>query len=207
MTDPLTDTWITAYSSISPKQLHAIGVVAYFWNGCESNLFTLFQTVAGLSHREAWAIAFDMGNIALCQRIRVLAALRFKGRESDLLDLINNALDVYEICRMNRNQLTHFTAAGYTNGPIELLRISKKPDAPDATAFAHSLKDIRRVARETKKLGIRLQVMWTDVIVLFNPGKTLPWPLPKILPLPVSLWTPPPQNPKAQKRPPRSSRV
>jgi hypothetical protein len=50
----------------------------------------------------------DLGDVTICNKIRDLLALRkeYIGAEKQM---IFSALDAYEINRLNRNQLSHFT--------------------------------------------------------------------------------------------------
>jgi hypothetical protein len=68
MTDLSSDAWIGSNSEIQPERLHAIGVVSYQWNHCEFWLFQLFCGVAELTERKAWALVYDLGDIAIATR-------------------------------------------------------------------------------------------------------------------------------------------
>jgi hypothetical protein len=74
-----------------------------------------------------------------------------------------------------------------------------QPDLP----FQNSLKDIRRVAKEIRRLNVNLKIICRH----FSRGWATKPPLPEILPLPELLWKSPPQVPKEQTRPPKPSRA
>jgi hypothetical protein len=194
------DEWISNhYPSIAHK-LHALGVVSLEWNRCEAGLFWLFSDVVSLPRLECWVLAYELGDIAISERIKAL--MKFKKYPLELIASVENVLEVYEICRRNRNQLTHFHVLEYRDD-LALMRISKKVDSPELAQFANTLEDIRRVADEVKWLGVRL---WVATIMLeeYRQKKTH-GPLPPILLLPELLWKPPQQAPTGPPRPPRSS--
>lgn len=194
------DAWIAMYSLMSPKKLHALGVITFWWNACEYQLFGLFVVITGLPDQQAWILAHELGAIALMDRINALAAIKLKKRK-DAVELIANTLDIYEICRRNRNQLTHFSVGPAEKGDIQIRRKSKAPDSMEPAPFPNDLKDIRRVARDVRRLHDRLFETWAYAQQRLRGRRVKPSP--KILPLPELLWKPPQQAPK--ERPPRRS--
>lgn len=194
------DTWIATHSPISPEKLHALGYVNFVWNVCEHELFSLFATVMKIPEREAWVLVHDLGDISICLRIKEIARYRYPG--TPYLDLIENALEVYEVCRANRNQLTHFTI-GIAHDKFELVlkRASKKPNTRDTQSISESVWDMRRVGRDINRLRGQLAELWA--VETFGGGEL---PLPSKLRVPAPLWTPRPQAPKAPKRQPQPSR-
>src|SRR4051812_24749014 len=94
------DPWIQSNSPLSPDKLHAIGVIAFRWNQCEYALLTLFADVVGLPGRDVWALAHDLGDISICERIRTLTDFRAYNEWGK--ELISNYLEFYDKCRQNR---------------------------------------------------------------------------------------------------------
>lgn len=197
------DPWMIANSKIGPtsdlgyKRLHALGVIALRWNRAEQWLFTIFCDVSGYDEAEAWALVFDLGDVSISERIKSLLKIRGFTTEAPLIE---NALQVYDVCRRNRNSVMHAWTRGLTDdGHVGFARKSKAADSQDAEPFPSSLDDLRRVAEEIEHLNTRL---W--LLSCFNqdgqPTSSL-----QTLPLPSLLWNsllaPSPKPP----RPPQSS--
>jgi hypothetical protein len=191
----LDDEWVTAHSPIIAQKLHALGVVTLEWNKCEAALVWLFNLVVGLPAQECWALFYDLGDIAISERLKVL--IKIKKFHPDTIAILENVLKFYEQCRINRNQLTHFQVVRYPDD-ILLVRKSKKADTPQHDYFPNELSDVRRVADEIITLGTRLWIL-AAFLEDYGPMKLAPWPH-KLTP-PKLLWSPP-QN-KQPKRPPR----
>jgi hypothetical protein len=203
MTDLTADTWISSNSEIQPERLHAIGVVSFQWNHCEFWLFQLFCGIAELPKAKAWALVWDLGDIAISTRISVL--MQSRGFHSDAIALIKNALEFYDHCRQNRNSIVHAWTQGRSHW-AKMVRKSKDPRKMDSEPFPCELEDVRRVAEEIQWLSRRL---WILVCSYEDGSMTRPMPSPKILPLPDVLWKPPLQGetkPKRQRQPSRASR-
>ena len=150
MTD--VDPWMTANSKVDLnsdlgyKRLHALGVITLRWNRAEQWLFTTFCDVTGYDEAETWALVLDLGDTSICKLIK--SFLKIRGFETEAL-LIENALEVYDICRQNRNLVTHAWTRGLTaDGHAGLARKSKASYNQDAEPFPSSLDDLRRVAEE-----------------------------------------------------------
>lgn len=194
------DPWIKSNSEIDPAKLHAIGVISFQWNHCEFWLFHLFCGVSGLPEAKAWTLVFDLGDVALCTRIKVL--LGGCALHPDGTALVENALEFYDLCRQNRNSVVHAWTQG-RGARAKLARRSKKPDQIEPAPFPCELEDIRRVAEEIQWLSRRLWIL----NVKFEEGSLAQAiSSPKILPLPELLWTPPPQahtKPKLPRKPSR----
>ncbi len=101
------DYWIIINSEIEPQKLHALGVITFRWNLCEQKLLALFGSILDCPIEETHVLALELSGPALIARIRLLASTRLKG-DDQLIASILNALDVFDVCRRNRNQLTHF---------------------------------------------------------------------------------------------------
>jgi hypothetical protein len=199
------DAWMTTHSPLPPKKLHALGYVQFAWNACEHHLFSLLAEVIGLPERDVWTLAHDLGDIAVVTRIKILAKRRYKD-DPVTVRVIENALEVYDICRQNRNQLTHFDiAAGLGSDVLTLFRRSKNPETRDSPPFPDSLNDIRRVGRDIRRLSGHLQHIW--MVLLVNRVQGRREPLPNILRVPEPLWKPLPHVPTKRKRRPPSSRT
>ena len=88
------DPWIAEISDpIDPERLHALGVITLFWNHCERNLWFIFITIFELHPRIGWILAHDIGNVALCERIRERVKL-LKGPGVEVDDLIADSDEV-----------------------------------------------------------------------------------------------------------------
>jgi hypothetical protein len=193
------DQWITANSPIDAERLHALGAVLVYWNDCEKELFILFGEVLGLPLKEVWVIAHDLGDIAISTKIEALA--RAKNFSSAFQSAIKNALDVYDICRQNRNQLVHFWASGSdVSGGLQLYRMGRKNKKADYTGpqpFKSDLADIRRVADDIKTLASHMSALEAAINAT---GRAAPnSPLPSKLALPALLYSPPLQASTKQK--------
>jgi hypothetical protein len=102
-----TDPWIKANSEIEAQRLHALGVIVFRWNLSEQKLFHLFWALLDRPESEVVALGHEVNDIGLAARIRALAIGRLSAN-AKLCDAIENAIDVFEVCRQNRNQLAHF---------------------------------------------------------------------------------------------------
>jgi hypothetical protein len=203
------DPWIMANSEIDPQRLHALGAISFRWNMSEQILFGLFWQLLNCPEREARILGHELGPIALMTRIRVLASTRLED-DPKLIAAIANALDGYEICRQNRNQLTHFDVqialCEERLSGFNLVRRSRKPDTiPVRMPFPDSINDLRRVAKDIRRLNVQLKIIVDGVFIKNKPDPDAfakEWPeralrvsLLKILPVPELLWKPPPQAP------------
>jgi hypothetical protein len=201
MSDFTADSWVASNSPLPADKLHAIGVIVCRWNACELYLFLLLCNVLRLPRRDVWAIAYDLGDVAISRRIETLAA--FKGYHRDGMALIANVLEVYNLCRQNRNSIIHAWTHGSGHDP-PLARKSKEPHDPQAIPFPSTLPDLRRVADELESLRIQL---WLVNCLLEDGSMAKPITSPEKLSLPSLLWTPPRQAHPKPKRPPRPSQA
>jgi len=199
------DTWTIVNSDVDPRKLHALGVISYRWNICEQLLLGLFVDILDCPNKgEAHVLAHELGALALITRIKFLASTRFNADQA-LVAAIANALEAYEACRQNRNQLTHFSISLQLGkeGGFHLARRSRKPEPPVTMPFSEDVKDLRRVAKEIRRLNLNFKAISRYVKRKRDPEETTQ-PLPKILSVPELLWKPPPQAPKERKRQPKS---
>jgi hypothetical protein len=189
------DQWVAANSPIDAERLHALGTVIVYWNDCEKELLILFGEVLGLPLEQVWAIAYDLGQVAISTKIKTLA--RAKKFSIQLQSAITNTLAVYEICRQNRNQLVHFWFFSGVSGDGQLYRKSKKADYSPPEQFKNDLADIRRVAEDIKALAHHMAQLEAAIN---QTGRAAPnSPLPDELPLPALLYSPPLQASTKQK--------
>jgi len=131
------DPWMIANSKLGHKRLLALGVIAYQWNKAELWLFHIFCDVSGYSEAEAWSLVYDLGDVAICARIKSLLKYRKLTSEAPLIE---NALEVYDLCRQNRNSAMHAWTRGISDdGQIGLARKSKKADQIEPDPFPSGL--------------------------------------------------------------------
>ena len=157
-------------------------MITVLWNRCELYLILLLAAAARMTRRDVWAFVHDLGDLSIANRIKTFAL--FRGWPPHARELIDNALQVYDACRQNRNLISHaWTLSGRTDAP--LMRRSKKPIDAELTAFPESVVDLRRVAKETEGCWFRL----SDLMVLLEDGG--PLTLLEKLPVPELLGTRP----------------
>lgn len=183
----LADSWVKRQKFLAPKKLHALGVISVFWNACETHLLVLFMMVARLPPHTAWIIAHDLGDTSLSERIREIAKSRSEDGllASEIVDSINNILKVHDICRQNRNSLTHFKMEFKGNDEGRLIRM--KGPSMIRHPLPDDLEQFRRIADEIEALAAGLHTLWQNID---RRNKGIVEPLPKKLPLPNLLWKP-----------------
>lgn len=211
-----TDPWIKANSEIEAQRLHALGVIVFRWNLSEQKLFHLFWALLDRPEFEVVALAHEVNDIGLAVRIRALAVSRLRAN-TKLCDAIENLLDVFEVCRQNRNQLAHFYPV--LSGPTlikrpdylpawDFQRRERNPFAVIKLPFPNATGDVRRVAKDIQRLNTALLVLALLVDREFHPDRSWPAPpLPRKLNVPEFLWNPPRPSRKERARPQRSSRA
>lgn len=197
------DPWIARHSMIDPERLHALGIITLQWNHSERNLWLIFSLVFSLHRRVAWILAHDMGDISLCEKIKEM--LKIMQPEPEVDTVLNAYLKAYDVCRINRNTLTHFTSATNPTNPDDLLNavfLRRKGPSGKPNELPSTLKDIRRVAEEIHSLTIYSWKLYKALLAR-NEGKQAELP-PTIVP-PDLLWKPPPPIvPKPKRLPPTS---
>ncbi|GEM_PF-5587329 len=199
MSELTTDPWIEENSLLPADKLHAIGVISFRWNRCEQELFLLLCEVAKLPRRDVWALTHDSGDVSICAKVKTFAL--FRDYHPDGLTLLNNAIEVYDRCRQNRNAIIHAWTLS-TRDDAPLARRSRKPSDPEPIPFPSSLGDLRRVADDLLSLETRL---WLLCCLLEENALDRPLTSPGILPPPAFLSDNPPHAPKVRQRPRRSS--
>lgn len=195
------DPWIAANSPIAPEKLHALGVVNFRWQSAEFGLRALLILASGMRTDTAWAIIHNMGDIALSTAIEQI--VETSKLPDDLKEAIDYALKIYDINRLNRNQLTHFLPSAIRGSDLSRMR----GPSYDPQPIADSLEDIRRVAKDIWELlgyltGLLNVLAWRLYRSLHpHPMEPMP-PLPDRPALPESVWKPPqPDRSKRQSRP------
>jgi hypothetical protein len=152
--------------------------------------------LANLDLKTGWAIIHDIGDVYIANSIGELLDLAPFLSVNSLEDT-KYALRLYDVNRINRNQLTHFLPF-YAGAKVQLLRMKGPHFAPGE--FDASLDEIRRVADEIRVLEIflsqTLSVLGWQLRRARNPDRD-PGPQPSSPsrpPLPERLWRPPPQG-------------
>lgn len=197
------DPWIKHLSAFyPPKKLHALGAVTFLWNACENSMADIFVEVSGIPHRTAWILTKEMGVVTLCAKIVEVA--RAKPLAAAVIEYLDHELKVFDLCRRNRNQLTHFQIGfeAEPNGALQMAIKRRSKTQPDPVSIPEDLKDIRRVADE---IGDLRQNLTDFFMFLTSQGEATPWPLPGKLPLPALLESPLPANQPAPRSRRRSS--
>jgi hypothetical protein len=190
------DPWIASRSRrIDPKILHALGLVNLSWNACEHGLLLLFCSTTNIGGKRALILTHDLGDVTLSNKIRDL--MEISDHQPHEREAIERALDVYEICRLNRNQLSHFTPSHNQADELEMYR--KKGPTLMEEQFPCDLATIRRVADEITHLTNHLSAIGNYFLAKLYGQK--PGSLPQKPPLPGRVWTPPPQGRPKQKSP------
>ena len=156
------DSWIATHSPINTAKLHALGLVQFYWVGCENELLGLFSAISDWSERETWIMLHDQGDIGIINKLKEIMNIR--NIPDDYSKLIQQALQAYDICRINRNNLTHFTiVAGKENidgDSLRLHRTSRKAGSMFGTEMEDDLWNIRVVANDIRKLRKQLIGLW-----------------------------------------------
>jgi hypothetical protein len=190
------DPWIDK-QGFDPKLLHALGAVNITWNACEHGLIPLFCIAANMTLEHGQGMMHDLGDVTVCNKIRDLLLLRREYSDAEK-QMILSALDAYDVNRINRNQLSHFTIAPTGKATLELYR--RKGPVLMKESFPSGLSDIRGVADDMHLL-LRYMSVLSDYFRAKRQGRE-PGPLPGILRAPKRLWTPPPPDPKGRKHQP-----
>jgi hypothetical protein len=202
MTD-LEDKWIEERGTkVDAKLLHAIGLINLIWNTCEHGLLPIFCAATKIRGQMASILIHDLGDISISNKIR--DALPLSQHDQDEKDAITYALELYDINRINRNQLHHFSP-DFINNALVLYR--KKGPVLGKEPFPSDLKTVRRIADEVMALAIYLANLGNYFVAKMYEN-TL-GALPNRPPLPEKLWKPAPQTPSKpprQRQPSRASR-
>jgi hypothetical protein len=188
------DPWVRANSELPPEVLHALGVISFRWNSCEFGLKMLFAESTGISVPNSLLITQEMGSITISAIIRETFELR--KRDAPIVDEVLFSLDLFDVNRLNRNQLTHYLPA---TGPVGMeIRRNKVFGGVGGESIPSKVTDVRRVADEIGTLRTHLARIYNH---LKNPNVAR-YPLPQRPPLPERLWKPlPPNQPKPPRQP------
>jgi hypothetical protein len=188
------DPWIAKNSQIAAEKLHALGVINYRWNLAELALKVIFSQIAGIPFARMWAIAHDMGDAAISAAMAELLEMLHaaKGPKNAIL----HGLELYDINRVNRNQLTHYLPAALVGSDFTRLKGPKFDPKP----FSDDLKDLRRVADDLEALLKYFSQLTNAITDLQAPPRGRErHSLPDRLPLPEKLWKPPQTKPQGSK--------
>jgi hypothetical protein len=202
---PLTDDpWIAKHSAPEPEKMDALGYIIMLWNSCEHKLWILLTWIARIPVSISYTLLHSTSDVTMMNQIRDVTKL--SDLSSEHVTLIEHTLDYYDVCRLNRNQLCHFSIAEGQPADDERIRFLRRkgPDLLASEPFLDSLEDIRRVADEVETLSHFL----TDLTLSIDSSRYGPQrPLPEKPPLPKRLWTPPPRNSPTRQPPPQPSPV
>lgn len=201
------DPWIATHSPIAAEKLHALGVVNFHWNTAEFILRILsmrFGFGGKGNFVASWAGVYNQKDITICNKMRAVVGDN-KRMSKQTKEAVWHALDYYDVCRLNRNQLTHFVPGMLSGTPFARVGADFEPHP-----FPDDLKDIRRVADEISALNRYLNDLYKYFSSEFARalrGVEQP-PLPHKPALPDKLWSsfPDPQGPGSRARQRRSFR-
>lgn len=198
------DSWVAVHSPVNPWKMHALGLIQFYWTGCEYWLTALFAAVAGWPEREAWIMLHDNGDVAITAKLEAIMDLRPLSAVEK--SAIGDALAIYDLCRLNRNQLTHYSITDSPGGDdaLRLIRRSRKPQNMFGSPMNDDLWTIRRVANDARRLRAHLMAL---AMYFLSRKMGAVATLPRRPPSPQTLWTPAPQAPSARKRQPQSSQA
>ena len=101
------DLWIEKLSGFyAPKKLHALGAVTFLWNTCESSISEIFEVISGIPYSVYWIMTRDINVPTLCGKLAEVA--EYRKLPITTTAWLAHTLKVFDHCRRNRNQLTHF---------------------------------------------------------------------------------------------------
>jgi hypothetical protein len=186
------DPWIAANSPIEPEKLHAIGVITYKWNTCEIGIRILLDCISNRNIDVTWTETHDIRSSQLMKRVeKTIVASHHK---THVKEAVLHAVKLYDVNRVNRNQLSHFLPGASKMG-MEI-RNNKTPDFSaifDAPVVRSELSDIRLVAAEIQALITYLEGMinyfFAGVVNILEPRS-----LPEKPALPEFHWKPLPPS-------------
>lgn len=183
------DPWIKEHSPIAPEKLHALGVVNFRWNAADIGLKTLHVVLTGKRWSDAWPDVHNESSITLCKEIT--AAVLSDQYDQRVKDAAVRAVAIYDVCRINRNQLSHFLPNGQVGSDLTRL----KGPTFDPKPFPDSIQDIRRIAEDIEALLNYLSAVINHLIALNYFPATEPPQLPDKPPAPTMLWNEPQPSP------------
>lgn len=192
----LTDEWIDKYATLGAQKLHALGMVTFMWNACEYKMFELFYVSTGLGANMAWLLVHDLNSKAVSDRLNAYLDHAFTDPRpiQGEIDLIKNAIAAYDVCRQNRNQLTHFWLEhDLEKQEVRMMRL--KGPALKLAPIPEGVADIRRVADDLVGLNNHLNNIVAYMRSVIAEGERLP--LPNTVLAPELLWKSPHQVDKA----------
>jgi hypothetical protein len=121
-----------------------------------------------------------------------------------IVEIVSNYLSVYDICRQNRNVLSHFTPVGSLRDEEKIIFAKMKGITGKIDPIPSTLVDIRRVAAEIMGL---MTYSWRIYKALDELDRGQTPELPPIIAVPMLLVKPPPQtNQEPNERRPSSQK-
>jgi hypothetical protein len=183
------DPWIRKHSwIISPRKVHAIGVLALEWNGVEQALIRLACAVCRIEMDLAWVIFSDHGDIKLIEKIRSMSTI--KSTPQVIVDLMEIHFKYYDQTRINRNVLIH-NVGTLGRGGMQIRRTTKRYNQTEKVL--QSVGHVRRCADYTKNLANLLARMAIYLDIFYKHGDFVASsgePLPPLVtpPPPEILW-------------------
>lgn len=186
------DPWIQCHSPIEPEKLHAIGVIAYKWNTCEIGIRILLDCISNRNIDVTWAETHDIRPSQLLKRIEKTISTSYY--KPPVKEAVLHAVKLYDVNRVNRNQLSHFLpSASRTGMEIRNNKTSDFSAIFDSPTVRSELSDIRRVAEEIQALITYLEGMinyfFAGAVNILEPRSLPEKPVP-----PEFHWKPPPPS-------------
>jgi hypothetical protein len=196
------DPWIKEHSIIDPERMHALGAIHVCWTPCERNLLLIFGGVFKIPNRLSWILGHDLGDISISAKIS--EAMKYIQHHPSLVAVIDNYPSVHDICRQNRNTLSHFVPSGDARDDTSKIKLTKmKGITGRVDEFSSTLVDIRRVAEEIRALMV---YSWRIHKALDALSKGQQTELPPLVALPELIAKPPPDVRPESKEPREPSR-
>lgn len=197
----MNDPWIASHSPIDPARLHALGYINFQWNKVELAFRILYAAFVTGPFEAGWTESYDQRISDVSEKIRKSVVASFHSEDLKIAAL--HCLDLIDINRKNRNQLTHFLPSSESDGVI--IRNNKNADFSSifaAPSVPSDLISLRQLAEE-------IDAAMAYIIGIINvvgtrsrsPLQEPPQPLPDKPPLPKMLWTVP--RPPSRGRQPR----
>jgi hypothetical protein len=197
--DPSIDPWAAHF--------HAIGAIAVGWNDLELWMHKILEKLTRFDDGAADYLISMLVNVSISGLVKRVA--RSTDGRSEIIDLLDDLIDGFEICRENRNTVLHSRLVMGLAGPSTGL--AKRAKEGGYNAFPGDITDLVRVASEINAfgefaLGVYIEILrhptairgggLAELLLTEKPG-----PLPSRPPLPNKLNPNPPAE--VQKAAPR----
>lgn len=185
------DPWVRDHSPIGAERLHALGYINFVWNVTEYWFFALLASVSGLSEDVCRVFVYDQGDVTIADRIKAFAKRRHDLTVEEQA-AVARAVEVYNVCRLNRNLYNHYGLVAGKTG-LELHKVAKKPDYI-SHPIPMDLNALRAVGEEIAELRIFLEDL---CLAIDFQVRGLHAPSLDTLPVPRNRATPPQQAQRA----------